>query len=134
MIRVVQIEPGPIPTLIASAPASTSARAASAVATLPATTWTELDACFTRSTARATSVLWPCAVSMTMQSHPRLHQRLGPGKTRVANGRRGRNPQPPSPNSLVAKGAATDFSMSLTVMSPTQWMSLSTTSSFSMRR
>ena len=51
-IRVVQIEPGPIPTLIASAPASTSAFAASAVATLPATTWTELDRPFTRSTAR----------------------------------------------------------------------------------
>ena len=42
-IRVVQIEPGPMPTLIASAPASTSALAASAVATLPATTWTEFD-------------------------------------------------------------------------------------------
>ena len=36
--RVVQIEPGPIPTLIASAPDSMRARAASAVATLPATT------------------------------------------------------------------------------------------------
>ena len=35
-IRVVQIEPGPMPTLIASAPASASALAASAVATLPA--------------------------------------------------------------------------------------------------
>ena len=37
-MRVVQIEPGPMPTLIASAPASISARVASAVATLPATT------------------------------------------------------------------------------------------------
>ena len=36
--RVVQIEPGPIPTLIASAPASISASAASAVAMLPAVT------------------------------------------------------------------------------------------------
>ena len=34
--RVVQIEPGPIPTLTASAPASISATVASAVATLPA--------------------------------------------------------------------------------------------------
>ena len=42
-IRVVQIEPGPMPTLIASAPASASAFAASAVATLPATTWTLFD-------------------------------------------------------------------------------------------
>ena len=35
--RVVQIDPGPIPTLIASAPASASSRAPSRVATLPAT-------------------------------------------------------------------------------------------------
>ena len=35
-ILVVQIEPGPIPTLIASAPASSNAFAPSAVATLPA--------------------------------------------------------------------------------------------------
>ena len=58
-----------MPTLIPSAPASISARVASAVATLPATTWTELDSFFTRSTAAATSRLWPCAVSMMMQSH-----------------------------------------------------------------
>ena len=37
-IRVVQIEPGPIPTFTASQPACTSACAPSAVATLPATT------------------------------------------------------------------------------------------------
>ena len=36
-IRVVQMLPGPIPTLIASAPASMSASAAAAVAMLPAT-------------------------------------------------------------------------------------------------
>ena len=34
-IRVVQIEPGPIPTLTASAPTSNSAKAASPVAILP---------------------------------------------------------------------------------------------------
>src|SRR5690606_41003284 len=38
-IRVVQIDPGPMPTLTASTPASTSASAASAVALLPPTTW-----------------------------------------------------------------------------------------------
>ena len=38
-MRVVQIEPGPMPTLIASAPASMSAFAPSAVAMLPAITW-----------------------------------------------------------------------------------------------
>src|SRR5262245_9908010 len=43
-MRVVQIEPGPIPTLIASAPASISALAPSPVAMLPATTCTAFDA------------------------------------------------------------------------------------------
>ena len=37
--RVVQIEPGPMPTFTASAPRSIRMRAPSAVATLPATTW-----------------------------------------------------------------------------------------------
>ena len=41
--RVVQIEPGPIPTLTASAPAPISALVASAVATLPATIWTAFE-------------------------------------------------------------------------------------------
>ena len=35
--RVVQMEPGPMPTFTQSAPASNSARVAAAVATLPAT-------------------------------------------------------------------------------------------------
>jgi len=38
MMRVVQIEPAPTPTLIAEAPASMRARVPSAVTTLPATT------------------------------------------------------------------------------------------------
>ena len=38
MMRVVQIDPGPMPTFTASAPASTSALRPSAVATLPAIT------------------------------------------------------------------------------------------------
>ncbi len=49
--RVVQIEPGPIPTFTASAPAEMSARVASAVATLPATIWTLFERLRTRSTA-----------------------------------------------------------------------------------
>ena len=42
-MRVVQIEPGPMPTFTASAPASISACVPSRVATLPATTCTALD-------------------------------------------------------------------------------------------
>ena len=45
--RVVQIDPGPMPTLMQSAPAPMSARAASAVAILPATTLTSLLNCLT---------------------------------------------------------------------------------------
>ena len=69
-IRVVQIEPGPMPTLIESAPASISALVASAVATLPATMRVELLSRFTRSTAALTCTEWPCAVSMTSRSTP----------------------------------------------------------------
>ncbi|MCY1554334.1 hypothetical protein D9M68_908990 [compost metagenome] len=58
-MRVVQIEPGPMPTLTASAPASISARVASAVATLPATMRVELLSRLTRSTASATRTEWP---------------------------------------------------------------------------
>ena len=49
--RVVQIEPGPIPTLTASAPASIRASAASAVAILPAITCKSGYASFTFRTA-----------------------------------------------------------------------------------
>ena len=51
-MRVVQIEPGPMPTLIASAPASISACAPSRVATLPAMTETLLVARWMRRTWR----------------------------------------------------------------------------------
>jgi hypothetical protein len=53
-MRVVQIEPGPMPTLMASAPQSMSAFAPSAVATLPATTCTAFDSFLMRSTASST--------------------------------------------------------------------------------
>ena len=47
-MRVVQIEPGPMPTLTASAPASISACVPSAVATLPAMMRTELESFLAR--------------------------------------------------------------------------------------
>ncbi len=99
--RVVQIEPGPMPTLIPSAPASISARVASPVATLPATTCTELLSFFTRSTARATSRLWPCAVSMTIRSHSAStsasvrSKPLSPTVVAEATRRRPRHPSSP---------------------------------------
>ena len=57
--RVVQMEPGPMPTLIASAPAAISASAAEAVAILPAINDTFGKAAFTRDTALSMFWLWP---------------------------------------------------------------------------
>ena len=69
-MRVVQIDPGPIPTLIASAPASISACAPSLVAILPAMTCTALESRLMRLTASSTREEWPCAVSTTITSTP----------------------------------------------------------------
>jgi len=70
--RVVQIEPGPMPTLTPSAPASTSARAPSKVPTLPPMTSTS-DAAGSALSRRISSIserLWPWAVSVTSTSTP----------------------------------------------------------------
>ncbi len=56
-MRVVQMEPGPMPTFTASAPASTSASVASAVATLPATSCTSGYFCLVARTASMTPLL-----------------------------------------------------------------------------
>ena len=69
-MRVVQIEPGPMPTLMESAPASISALAPSAVAILPATTCTAFDMRLMRVTVSSTRREWPCAVSTTTRSTP----------------------------------------------------------------
>ena len=131
-MRVVQIEPGPMPTLMASAPASISALAPSPVAMLPATTCTSFDSRLMRVTASSTAREWPCAVSTTTRSTPASISRsvrskpLSPTVVAAATRRR-------PCSSLQACGLATAFSMSLTVISPTQRYSSSTTSSFSMR-
>jgi hypothetical protein len=69
-IRVVQIEPGPIPTLTASAPASSSASAASPVTMLPPITCTFGKFFLTQATRSITPCEWPCAVSTTITSTP----------------------------------------------------------------
>ena len=118
-MRVVQIEPGPMPTLTASAPASISACVPSAVATLPAMMRTELDSFLARVTASSTRCEWPCAVSMTSRSTPASISRSARSKpsspTLVAAATR-RRPCA----SLAACGLSCDFSMSLTVIRPTQ--------------
>ena len=64
------MEPGPIPTLMASAPASTSALAASSVAMFPTTTSTCGNAALTALRAVITPLEWPWALSRTMASAP----------------------------------------------------------------
>ena len=85
-MRVVQIEPGPMPTLTASAPASISALAPSAVAMLPATTCTRvgqlLDAVRPRR-ARAASGRGRCRPRPGRT--PAVDQPLGAGEAVVAD-------------------------------------------------
>ncbi|MCY1532298.1 hypothetical protein D9M68_675630 [compost metagenome] len=131
-MRVVQIEPGPMPTLTASAPASISALVPAAVATLPAMMRTEFESFLTRATASSTRCEWPWAVSTTIRSTPASINRSARSKpsspTEMAAAAR-RRPCA----SLEAFGLSCAFSMSLTVIRPTQRPSASTTRSFSMR-
>ena len=92
--RVVQIEPGPMPILTASAPASISARAPSGVATLPATICIAFDSRLIRSTAPSTPCECPCAVSITIDVDLGRHQRLGPREPVLADPGRRRGAQP----------------------------------------
>ena len=70
-ILVVQIDPGPTPTLTASTPALMSAWAPSAVATLPAIS-SHLKFFLVSLMASMTLFEWPWEVSMTMTSQPAL--------------------------------------------------------------
>src|SRR3954465_13060832 len=68
--RVVQIEPGPMPTFTASAPASHSAEAASPVQMLPPMTCAVGKFFLAQLTRSSTPCEWPCAVSTTITSTP----------------------------------------------------------------
>ncbi len=130
--RVVQIDPGPMPTLTASAPALASASAASPVATLPAMIWALGKLRRTSATACTTARECPCAVSMQMTSQPAASSastrssRSAPMPTAAPARRLPRS-------SLAANGCCCAFSMSLMVIRPLSSPLVSTTSSFSMR-
>ncbi len=68
--RVVQIDPAPTPTLIASAPARASASTPSSVTTLPAVTGRSGHEPLIRSIALTTLAEWPWAVSIDTASTP----------------------------------------------------------------
>ena len=130
--RVVQIEPGPTPTLTASTPRSTSDRAPSRVATFPAISCTSGKDSRTCAVASNTASAWPCAVSTTSASTPASISAFA----RVRK-------SPPAPiaaatrsrpiSSLFAPGNCRRLWMSLTVISPFRRCSPSTTGSFSTR-
>ncbi len=69
-MRVVQIDPGPIPTLTPSAPASANAFAAAPVATFPTITCNSGNAAFTSFNLSITPFECPCAVSIVTTSTP----------------------------------------------------------------
>ena len=66
--RVVQMLPGPMPTLMQLAPASIKARVASCVATLPAMMGSVGKAARSSRIMDKAPLLWACAVSMEMRS------------------------------------------------------------------
>ena len=130
--RVVQIEPGPIPTFTASHPACTSACAPSAVATLPAMTCMSGKCCLIERTRLTTPCECPCAVSTAITSTPApasaSTRSSVPGPVLTAAPTRSC-----SCSSLHASGYSRAFWMSFTVTSPRSSKPPFTTSTFSMR-
>ena len=115
--RVVQIVAGPIPTLMASAPAAVKSAAASAVAILPAMRSVSGYLLLKCSMASSTPRECPCAVSITMTSTPCsisavVRSSASPPTPTAAPTRK----RPRS--SLQALGYWIVFSMSLTVIKP----------------
>ena len=67
-MRVVQMEPGPWPTLTASAPQSARNSTPAALVTLPAMSVSDGNACRTSLTTSPTPEVWPCAVETATAS------------------------------------------------------------------
>jgi hypothetical protein len=131
-MRVVQIEPGPMPTFTASAPASISARVASAVATLPAITCTSFDRFLHPLTASPRLGMAMGGVDHD-QVDARIDQRLGAFEARIAHGRGRRHAQAAQ---LILAGRRVQHRLLgvLQRQQPGQLALPSVTSSFSIRR
>ena len=129
MIRVVHIEPGPMPTFIPSTPAFIRSSVASDVATLPAITSTS-TLFFKTLIVAITALVCPWAVSITMTSTPALARssalRIAFSPVPIAA------PTRSLPTlSLQAFGYFFLFSISFIVIKPLRLFSLSTIGSFS---
>ncbi len=121
-----------MPTFTAFAPALASARAPSAVATLPATISALGKVLRISATASSTNLEWPCAVSTQITSHPACSSEA----TRACRSELVLTAAPTRKrprSSLAAYGCCCAFSMSLMVMSPRNLPAWSTTSNFSIR-
>ena len=129
-IRVVQIEPGPMPTLIASAPASAKAFAPAAVATLPAITCMPLNVFLMAFKESITGFVCPCALSRQIMSTPaRCNAATRSSVSFVIP-----TPAPTSSlpkESFTAFGLLFNFKISPKVTSPINLPALFTTGNFS---
>ncbi len=131
MMRVVHIDPGPMPTLTPSAPFSARKRAASPVAIFPTTTSTwSPKASLTECRVSMTPRLCPCAVSMTRASTPASTSAEARSRLSAVTPMPAATRRRPSA-SLHALGLSLALVMSLYVTSPTKRPSASTTGSFS---
>nr|KEP23645.1 hypothetical protein DA06_06290 [Georgenia sp. SUBG003] len=130
--RVVQMEPGPTPTLTASTPASTSAWAPSRVATFPPMICTPENALsfFIRAIMSSSSRASPFAVSATRTSAPASARAVARSQASPQYPMAAPTRSRPS-ESLVAWGNCSDLTKSFTVMSPRSLPASSTSGSFS---
>ena len=128
--RVVQIEPGPIPTLTASAPASISAFVASAVATLPAITCKSGNFSLIMRTQFRTFAECPCAESRTTTSTCAFTSSCARSRTFAVIPSAAPHSRRPL-ESLEESGYLICFSISLIVISPLRLKLSSTIGSFS---
>ncbi len=121
-----------MPTLTASAPASTSASAASRVTMLPPITCCAGHFALIRRTVSITPREWPWAVSTTMTSTP--DSRSAATRSSVSGLVLTAAPTRSAPrSSLQARGNSVAFWKSLTVIMPFKAKSSSITRTFSMR-
>ena len=128
--RVVQIEPGPMPTFTASAPCSTSSLAASPVATLPTTMSTLGNARLASTSFSTTYFECPCAVSITIASAPASTRAFMRSKVSAVTPTPAATRNRPF-SSLQAIGLSLALVISLYVISPTMRLLASTTGNFS---
>ena len=130
IILVVHIEPGPIPTLTASAPASINACAAAPVAIFPITTSKLGKEDLTDFKTSITPLVCPCAVSIIIASTETFTRAETLSRTSLVIPTAAATLNLPY-LSLDALGRSLFFMMSLKVISPTNLLSASTIGNFS---